>query len=31
MERANLTFSVFATRMPALYGGTSTYPIRKEY
>jgi len=25
MEKANLAFSVFATRMSALYGGTSTY------
>src|SRR2546426_267936 len=30
MEKANLTFSVFVTRMPALYGRTSTYPICKS-
>jgi len=30
MEKANLTFPVLVTRMPTLYGGTSTYPICKE-
>src|SRR6266852_1085860 len=27
MEKANFAFPVFATRMSALYGGTSTYPV----